>query len=149
MVVKTLLVCGSRRWGDKETVFKTLDEYYSRFEGQLELIHGGASCIDAETGEELSADALAEQWARINFIQTEIHRPNYEKYPPKYAPLKRNEEMLDTYPDGVVAFWDGESKGTSNVINGAHRRGIPVEVVTHESDAPAERADDSGDRGSH
>lgn len=32
--------------------------------------------------------------------------------------------------DLVIAFWDGESKGTAHTIGEARKRGIPVEVVS-------------------
>jgi hypothetical protein len=37
--------------------------------------------------------------------------------------------MLNGSPDLVIAFWDGESRGTRHTIDEAKRRGIPVEIV--------------------
>ena len=41
----------------------------------------------------------------------------------------RNDQMLDR-ADLVLAFHDGESRGTASVIAKARKRGITVEVIT-------------------
>ena len=45
------------------------------------------------------------------------------------AVVIRNEQMLDTGVDLVIAFWDGQSRGTQHMIESAKRRGIPVEII--------------------
>ncbi len=38
--------------------------------------------------------------------------------------------MLESKPDLVLAFWDGQSRGTKHTITEARRRNIPVVLVT-------------------
>lgn len=49
---------------------------------------------------------------------------------PKFAPIARNIRMYDEHPDAslVIAFWNGESPGTKQMIDEGRRRGVPVEV---------------------
>jgi hypothetical protein len=42
----------------------------------------------------------------------------------------RNQAMLDEgKPYLVIAFWDGKSKGTLDMISRATRAGVPVKIV--------------------
>lgn len=58
---------------------------------------------------------------------------NLEKYLPEYsrygrgAPLKRNFQIIG-YSDLVIAFWDGQSKGTKNVIENCKKLNVKVDV---------------------
>jgi hypothetical protein len=42
----------------------------------------------------------------------------------------RNAEMAQ-FADGLLAFWDGESRGTDNMIQQMKRLGKPVKVVRY------------------
>ena len=55
--------------------------------------------------------------------------PNYEKYG-RIAPLKRNITIIEN-ADMVLAFWDGKSRGTKFTIDKAKQRGIPVQIIRH------------------
>ena len=55
--------------------------------------------------------------------------PNYEKYG-RIAPLKRNITIIEN-ADMVLAFWDGKSRGTKFTIDKAKPRGIPVQIIRH------------------
>ena len=45
------------------------------------------------------------------------------------AGFNRNERLVDLV-DGLVAFWDGKSRGTAHSVELARRRGIWVRVCT-------------------
>ena len=76
-----------------------IDKYIP--EGATEIVSGGARGIDN----------LARDYAKRKGLKLTEFLPRYDVYPGKIAPLKRNEEIAN-YADAVVAFWDGESKGT-------------------------------------
>jgi hypothetical protein len=78
------------------------------------IISGGAK----------GADSLAEQWARLNGIATEVFLPDWKRYG-RGAGMIRNQQIIDSC-DIVVAFWDGSSPGTRNSIGLAKQKGIPV-----------------------
>jgi hypothetical protein len=48
----------------------------------------------------------------------------------KAAGYIRNKQMLDEgEPDLVMAFWDGVSPGTKNMVSQAEKAGVPVKVI--------------------
>lgn len=102
-------VVGSRRlW------VENLGDYLP--EGTEELISGGAQGIDA----------CARSYAKQKGLAiTEIF-PCYARYS-RAAPLRRNEEIVRR-ADMVLAFWDGESKGTAYTIRYAQKQGKPLTV---------------------
>lgn len=82
------------------------------------IISGGAKGIDT----------LAEIYAEQHNIEKIIMKPNYKKFG-KFAPLKRNEEMVDI-ADRIVIFWDGKSKGTRYTLKYALKSGKPIQVIS-------------------
>jgi hypothetical protein len=53
------------------------------------------------------------------------------------AGFVRNQEMLNEKPEAVLAFWDGESRGTKDMIERADRASIPIRLY---SSQPARRS---------
>jgi predicted Rossmann fold nucleotide-binding protein DprA/Smf involved in DNA uptake len=84
------------------------------------IITGGADGIDL----------LAEQYADRKRLSKLILRPRYDLYG-KYAPLKRNEEMV-ALCDMALIVWDGTSKGTKHTISYAEKLGKKVVLITHD-----------------
>lgn len=114
-------ISGSRTIIDKELVFSTLDFYLSRFikEGEeLVIVHGNAKGVDC----------LANDWAISKSIKTEIYEPEYDKYPPKFAPIKRNQTIVDA-ADYLIAITTGSS-GTASTLKMAQKKGIPIKIIT-------------------
>jgi hypothetical protein len=71
-------------------------------------------------------DSLAEQWASENNIPVSVFNPDWAKYGRGAGPV-RNAEMTD-YADALIAVWDGESKGTKDMIAKAEKKGLKVFV---------------------
>lgn len=80
------------------------------------LIHGGA----------IGVDSTASMWAKSNNVKEIIIRPINPNNKSYY--LHRNVEMI-TMCDKVIAFWDGESRGTKFTIDYAKARGKEVNIV--------------------
>lgn len=113
-----VLVTGSRSWREMDTVTTALDWVAGRSQDPVVLVAGGAK----------GADTMAESWARNRGFSVEIHRPDWSTG--RAAGIRRNEAMLDAGADLVVAFWDGESRGTSHCISKARERGMKVWIVS-------------------
>lgn len=109
-----LAVIGSRGFTDKERLFRELVPYEK--DCSL-LISGGAK----------GADTLAEEWARVNKIETLIFKPDGALYA-QGAYRIRNEKIVNE-ADLVIAFWDGSSPGTKMVLNYCVKVGKEVRVV--------------------
>lgn len=100
--------------GSRNLVVKNLADYLPP--DTTEIVSGGAKGIDA----------CAREYAQANGIKLTEFLPEYDKYG-RSAPLKRNIQIME-YSDLVLAFWDGESRGTKYVIDKCKERGIPVKI---------------------
>lgn len=81
------------------------------------------------TGKAKGADTLGEKWATYNEIPIVEFPADWDKYK-KAAGAIRNKEMAD-YADILIAFWDGKSPGTKNMIYTAVRGGLEVHVYRY------------------
>ena len=82
-----------------------------------EIVSGGANGVDKAA--ELVAETLS--------IPLRRFEPDYSQFG-KSAPLKRNLEIIQ-YADELLAFWDGQSRGTMHCIGECIRQGKPIRVV--------------------
>lgn len=80
------------------------------------IISGGARGVDS----------LGERFAKEFSIPTEIIKPDWKLG--RAAAVIRNTEIINR-SDVVIAFWDGESKGTKDSINKAKRKGKTLYIV--------------------
>lgn len=111
-----LLVVGSRGISNYTFVASILDEILSKVRESytIEIVSGGARGVDS----------LAERYASENDYSMKVFPANWDKHG-KSAGYIRNDEMFQyiskTNRCGVVAFWDGESKGTQHSIHLAEK----------------------------
>lgn len=81
------------------------------------------------------ADTYAREFAQKHGLQLIEFLPEYDKYPPKQAPLIRNKQIIENC-DCVLALWDGTSRGTKFTIDYAVQMQKPVKIynyITNES----------------
>ena len=109
-----ILVCGSRDYNDISKVSMILRRYR---DSHPVIIHGAAR----------GADACASLACRVLGYEEERHPANWKKYGKAAGPI-RNREMLDSGIDLVLAFWDGKSPGTRNMMAIARKAGVEVKV---------------------
>lgn len=121
-------VIGSRTFADRDLLFSTLDE----IGGKTVIVSGGAP----------GADRLGERYADAKGLLKEIYKADWNnlahpeavvrfKHGRKYdanAGFRRNELIIDN-ADLVVAFWDGNSKGTKHALDYAGTRGKKIKIV--------------------
>lgn len=111
-----ILACGSRSWTNAEQIKRILAEYPA----DSLLIHGAAR----------GADSLAALAGKALGMTVVAYPADWSKG--RGAGFSRNIQMLDQQPDVVLAFWDGESKGTAHTITQAKRRSIPTRTFLPE-----------------
>ena len=63
----------------------------------------------------------------------ELFPADWKKYG-KSAGYVRNSEMAEV-AESLIAFWDGKSRGTKNMIDIAKNKGLKVRIVNYESDS--------------
>lgn len=73
-------------------------------------------------------DSLGEQWADLNGIPVKQFPANWARFG-RAAGHYRNSEMA-SYADAAIILWDGESRGTLDMIDKMRRAGKPYEVYT-------------------
>ena len=86
-------------------------------EGTTEIVSGGAKGIDS----------CAKEYALAHNIKLTEFLPDYKRYGRGAAPLKRNLQIIE-HSDIVLAFWDGESKGTKYVIDNCKKMNVKIRV---------------------
>lgn len=109
-----VIVCGSRTWTD----WLMIADRLGRLPAGSTVVHGGAK----------GADLIAARCAERLHLEVEPHPARWDKYG-KRAGHIRNSEMGALGADLVIAFWDGHSKGTQNMLDNAAFYGIPYEVI--------------------
>ena len=100
--------------GSRRITVNNLGEYLPP--DTTEIVSGGAKGVDK----------CAELYARQKGIPIKVFLPEYDKFG-KSAPLKRNIQIIN-YADTVIAFWDGNSKGTKFVIDKCGKIGVEIKV---------------------
>lgn len=115
-----ILVCGSRDFGDRELLNAKLNEIKDRLgDTPMRVIAGAAR----------GADTLAAQWAASRNIPCDEYPADWERYG-KSAGYRRNEQMLNEgNPHLVVAFPQGEARGTRMMMDIAAKASVAVEEV--------------------
>ncbi len=107
---KTLkvIIAGGRDFKDYELLEKVCDEHlqkYIDFGYNIKIISGLAR----------GADSLGVNYAKSKEYKVHKFPANWDLYG-KSAGFIRNEDMA-RFSDALIAFWDGKSKGTKNMIN--------------------------------
>lgn len=85
--------------------------------GVTELVSGGARGVDS----------CVRDFAQESGIPLREFLPDYPRYG-RGAPLRRDREIV-CYADEVLAFWDGQSRGTAYVLRLCERLGKPTRVI--------------------
>lgn len=85
--------------------------------------------ISIVSGMARGADALAYQFAHKHGIKCYEFHANWNQYG-KRAGFLRNEQM-GRFADGLLAFWDGQSKGTKGMIDFMYGLNKPVTIINY------------------
>lgn len=76
------------------------------------------------SGKAKGVDTLGEVWALANNIPVEAFPADWSQHGRAAGPI-RNKQMAE-YADALIAIWDGESKGTANMIQQARNKRLNV-----------------------
>lgn len=117
-----LIVAGIRSVKDYETIKTAIDKLVSEGLAVTAIIEGTAKGVDC----------LASRYAIEHEIEN-IRVPAEWKVFNKGAGSVRNRKMAEM-GDMLLAFWDGSSRGTLDMIKAAKKKGIPVRVVYMDSE---------------
>ena len=105
-------ITGGKHVPDADTVWTTLDRTRAKY-GDMVLLHGGGPGVEK----------IAASWAEARGVSQVICRPDWNAHG-KAAPFRRNDDLLNLLPKGVIAF--PGSGITGNLVDKARQLGIPV-----------------------
>lgn len=108
-------VTGGRDYADEAWVFTVLDAARQRL-GLTVLVHGGASGLDT----------LADRWAKRRNVPAELYPAKWRQWG-KSAEPRRNQQMVESTPDVLIAFKGG--RGTDHMKSVARYAGVRVVEV--------------------
>lgn len=110
------IIAGGRHFDDTEYFLDCINNHEDDI---TEIISGGAK----------GADAMGELLASCNKIPLVLYKAEWDKYG-RAAGHIRNKKMADN-AEFLLAFWDGKSKGTHNMIITAKKLGLKVVVYNY------------------
>ena len=122
------IVAGCRWIENYDIVCEAIED--SGFE-ITEVVSGAANGVDTlgenwANAHDIPIKCFPANWKNLKAPRAIIRTNRYGKYNAR-AGIDRNEEMAQ-YADALVAIWDGKSRGTSNMIELAHKYGLQVHV---------------------
>ena len=118
-----VIIAGSRGFSN----YKLLREQCNKYLREKRK----TSNIIIVSGHARGADTLGEKYAQDEGFALEIYPAQWKKLG-KQAGYRRNEQMAEV-ADALIAFWDGESKGTKHMIDIMNAKSLQVKVVEYET----------------
>lgn len=110
-----VIVAGGRDFTDYLTLRDMLDKVLVNLDNVV-IVSGSA----------YGADRLGEQYATQRGLKLVMFPADWETNGKAAGPIRNR--MMAEYSDYLVAFWDGKSKGTKNMIATAREEGLQVRV---------------------
>ena len=100
---------------DTAIIWHELDKAKAKYDDMI-LAHGGGP----------GAERIAAKWAENRNVDQIVCRPDWSRHG-KAAPFRRNDDLLNLVPKGVIAF--PGSGITENLIDKARQKGFAVHRV--------------------
>lgn len=113
-----VIIAGGREFNDYELLSTKCDFFFSNRRPTAIVC-----------GEARGADTLGKRYAKEHGIPVRSFPADWNTYGKK-AGYIRNEEMAQN-ADALIAFWDGKSPGTKNMIELAQKKGLAYRVVIY------------------
>lgn len=131
-----IIIAGGRTFSDyeklKKNCLKIITEKIKAM-GQSKIDRNLVTII---SGCAPGADTLGERFSKEFGLQLEKYPANWDRDGRKRAGPMRNQRMADAavidkdnFEPMLIAFWDGESRGTKNMIETAKRKHIETYIV--------------------
>jgi hypothetical protein len=124
-----VIICGGRTFRD-ENLLKEKCDFYLKNSNVTEIVTGGQVTIRKKDNYKYGADYFGKQYAVERNIPYKEFPADWDNLGKSAGPIRNDYMGSYITPDGVViAFWDGWSKGTANMIAVANKLGLPLRVV--------------------
>jgi predicted Rossmann fold nucleotide-binding protein DprA/Smf involved in DNA uptake len=113
-----VIVAGSRSFNDYATLQMVCDNLLAKKKQTHNIV--------VISGTARGADTLGEQYAHERGYAVEEFPADWQQYGKAAGPI-RNRQIADI-ADAVIAFWDGHSTGTKDMITEAKKKGLAVRI---------------------
>ena len=115
-----VIIAGCRDFGNYELLKEKCDYLLQNQKKEdIVIVSGHAS----------GADALGERYAQERGYKLETYPADWQAHGRAAGPI-RNAQMANV-ANALIAFWDGKSRGTRNMIETATKRGLQVAIVRY------------------
>ena len=114
-----VIIAGSRDFNNYELLRNKCNRILSNVKEDITIVSGKAR----------GADSLGEKYAKEKGYKIEEYAANWDNYG-KAAGYIRNEQMAKN-ADYLIAFWDGESRGTKHMIDLATDNNLHVRIIKY------------------
>ena len=111
-----VIIAGGRDFNQYDVLTSLCEIVLKNHITNLEIVSGGAK----------GADKLGEDYAKAYGYDIKVFPANWNKHGKSAGPI-RNKQMAE-YADALIAFWDGKSRGTKNMINNAKTLGLKIKI---------------------
>ena len=114
-----VIIAGSRSFDDYGLLQSKCDEILSSLEQEktITIVSGTAS----------GADRLGERYAEQHNYQIKRYPADWKRFSLSAGPIRN--ELMAYHAEMLIAFWDGKSRGTQNMIKTARKAGLSVHVI--------------------
>lgn len=116
-----VIIAGGRNFSDKNLLTESCNAILKPLvkDHAITIISGNAP----------GADRTGERYAQERGFKIKRMPADWKKYGKAAGPI-RNREMAEQ-ADALIAFWDGSSRGTANMIESARHRNLIVNVINY------------------
>jgi len=118
--MRKIIVAGGRDFTNRSQLHEVCRAYFGP---EDQLVCGMAK----------GADAMALAWADGQRKRVLEFPADWDKHPKAAGPI-RNRKMAQE-GDTLIAFWDGKSRGTKNMIDEALKAGLEIHVFRYGEDS--------------
>lgn len=100
---------------------------YEYFRAYMKLLSPFLEITEVVSGHAKGVDSMAEYWAQSNNIPLRIFPAEWDRLG-KRAGHDRNQKMA-SYAEGLIAFWNGSSRGTQDMIKTALKDNLEGYII--------------------
>jgi hypothetical protein len=114
-----VIIAGGRGFSDYELLKQKCDFYFSMLDGNIEIVSGKCR----------GADKLGERYANEKGYPIKEFPAQWDTLGKRAGHVRNG--LMALYADALIAFWDGVSDGTADMITQAEREGLNVKIVRY------------------
>lgn len=114
-----ICIAGGRDFDNYDVLARVVDQVIAELPAPITIVSGKAK----------GADSLGERYAQERGLDVLLFPADWKKHGRGAGPI-RNAQMAEE-ADMLIAFWDGTSRGTANMIGQMQRRGKPYKVFDY------------------